>query len=272
MALGTAAALGLGAGAGVLGSQLLGGGGSGSGGGGGTQQVSKLLPEQEELLQRLIREVTPSIGQPGRVPGQEFAPLGPGPIQQQAFGLAGGAGLDAFQQSIQPFSGQQFAQQVGGPLSQFAQQQFQQETIPAIAGAVGFGGGARSSGFQDILSREGRNLQLGLNAQLAPLAFGAQQGALGRQFQAPQGIGGLLNIGAAQQAFPAEQRRFGLEQFFAADPSRNPALALLGPALGTSAFDTAVFQGFRQPGLAESLLPALGTAAGGFLSNPNAFG
>ena len=141
------------------------------------------------------------------------------------------------------------------PIADFARQGFQQQTIPALSAAAGFGGGARSSGFQDILAREGRNLELGLAAQFAPF----QQQSIDRQFQLPTQ---LANLGAAQQAFPAAQRAFGLEQFFAADPSRNPALALTGPAF-QSAFDTAVFQGFRQPGLAEQLLPAVGSLFGG---------
>ncbi len=178
------------------------------------------------------------------------------------FGLAGGQGLDAFQQSIQPFSGQQFAQQVGGPLSAFAQNQFQQETIPAIAGAVGAGGGARSSGFQDILAREGRNLQLGLNAQLAPLAFGAQQGALGRQFQGAQGLAGFAGLGAQQRGIGEEQRQFGLQQFLAGAPEADPRLGFIGPAF-TSSFDTAVQQGFFQPGLGSQLLAAGGAALSG---------
>jgi len=252
MALGTTTALMLGAGAGVAGSSLMGGGGGG-GQSGSTQQMPKLLPEQEDLLKKIIGQVSPQIGQAGRVPGEEFAPVGPSALQQQAFGLAGQL---PGQMAYDPA---QITQQFQ-PTADFARQGFQQETMPSIMSAIGAGGGARSSGAADILGREGRNLELGLASQLGQQQYGAQQASYDRQMQMPNL---MANVGALQQSFPAAQRQYGLEQFFAADPSRNPALSLLGPALGTSAFDTAVFQGFKQPGLAESLLPAIGSTLGG---------
>ncbi len=239
---------------GFLGGSLIGGGGGGGGSSGGSvQQVTNLLPEQQDLIRQIIEQVSGAVGQPGRVPGAELGPVGPSGLQQQAFGLGqqlpGQLGFDP-QQTARQFQ----------PTADFARQGFQQETIPAIASAVGFGGGARSSGFQDILAREGRNLELGLAGQLGQQQFGAQQAAFGRQAQLPTQI---ANLGALQQSFPAAQRAFDLERFFAAEPARNPALGFLGPALGQT-FDTAVFQGFRQPGLAESLLPAAGNVLGGF--------
>lgn len=239
---------------------------SGSTRGQSVQQVEKLTPEQQQLVALLTQQAGPAIRAVGgaTIPGQQFAPSGPSGLQQQTFGAAGGQGLDAFLQSIQPFGGQQFAQQVGGPLSAFAQNQFQQETIPAIAGAVGAGGGARSSGFQDILAREGRNLQLGLNAQLAPLAFGAQQSALGRQFQGAQGLAGFAGLGAQQRRIGEEQRQFGLQQFMAGAPEADPRLGFIGPAF-TSSFDTAVQQGFFEPGIGSQLAGPLASLGGSAL-------
>ena len=274
MAIGTTTALALGAGAGALGGSLIGGGGGGGSSGGSVQQVQKLLPEQENLLKALIGQILPQLGQPGRVPGDELGPVGPSQLQQQAFNFAGGLPQLLQSEAFQPFDPQD-AISAFQPTAQFARQGFQQQTIPAIMAALGAGGAARSSGAANILGREGRNLELGLSAQLGQQQFGAQQAALGRQAQLPSiagQLGGQLsNIGAIQQSFPAAQRAFNLEQFFAADPFRNPALGLLGSALGTSAFDTAVFQGFKQPGLAESLLPALGQLGGGLLQNPGLF-
>ena len=159
------------------------------------------------------------------------------------------------------FDPAQIAQQFQ-PTAQFARQGFQQETIPAIASAVGFGGGARSSGFQNILSREGRNLELGLASQLGQQQFGAQQAALGRQFQLP---GQLAGLGGIQQAFPEAQRQFGLQQFVAGAPEADPRLGFIGPAF-TSAFDTAVQQGFATTGLGTQLLGLGGALGGGFLA------
>lgn len=171
------------------------------------------------------------------IPGAEFAPGGPSPLQQQAFGLAGqlpgqiGTAEEQFQ-----------------PIADFARAGFQQETIPAIAGAAGFSGTARSSGFQDILARQGRNLELGLGAQFA----GFQNQALNRQMQLP---GQLAGIGGLQQAFPEAQRQFRLQQFQAGAPEADPRLGFIGPAF-TSAFDTAIAPG--QQGIGSSLIDVAG--------------
>lgn len=239
---------------GFLGGSLLGGGGGGGRTSGqSVQQAATQSPQQQALLNRLIGFAQPQIGQVGRVPGQELGPVGPSALQQQAFGLA--------QQLPQQlaFDPQQITQQFE-PTAQFARQGFQQETIPAIAGAVGFGGGARSSGFQDILAREGRNLELGLSSQLGQQQFGAQQAALGRQFQLP---GQIANIGALQRGIPAEQQQFELQRFGLQDPLRNPAITLALQSLGIPTQENIAFQGFRTPSTLESFLPAAGQIFGG---------
>ena len=219
------------------------------------QQVPTLTPEQQELVGLLGRQATPAVQAitGATIPGQEFAPGGPSPLQQQAFGLAGQL-PEQFQ-----FDPNRIAQQFQ-PLAEFARQGFQQETIPAIAGAAGFGGGARSSGFQDILAREGRNLELGLASHLGQQQIGAFERAQDRTGQLP---GLLAGIGGLQRALPEEQRQFGLQQFRAGAPEADPRLGLLGPAF-TSPFDTAVQQGFASPGLGSQLLGAAGGFAAAF--------
>ena len=152
------------------------------------------------------------------------------------------------------FDPQRVAQQFQ-PVADFARQGFQQEAIPAIAGAAGFGGTARSSGFQDILAREGRNLELGLAAQLGQQQFGAFNQSQQFQQQLP---GQLAGLGGLQGSFPEAQRLFNLQNFQAAAPERDPRLGFIGPAF-TSAFDTAITQ--RGAGLGASLLTG---AVGGF--------
>ena len=225
-------------------------------------QVSKLTPEQEQLIGLLAGQAAPAVrGVTGAtIPGQEFAPLGASPLQQQAFDFAGGAGFGAFQQSLQPFAGGQFNQQVGGPLAAFANRNFQQNTIPSITGQAGAAGVARSSGLTDALTQAGVDLNLGLSAQLAPFAFGAQQSGLQRGFNAPQGIGGFAQLGAQQGAIPEAQRLFGLQQFQAGAPEADPRLGFLGPAF-TSAFDTAVQQGSFQPSIFSQAAGPLATLA-----------
>ncbi len=251
-------------------------GGSLFGGGGGQEsQVvpqSSIRPGQQQLLDRLTQFLRPQIGQQGRVPGQEFAPSGPGGLQRQAFGLPGfGQAQDAFSRSLS-FDPQQIANQFA-PTATAARQGFEQQTIPSILGALGQLGAARSSGAADILGREGRNLELGLSAQLGQQQFGAFQAAQQRGFQAPgQALGAagqLFNLGAGQRGIGEEQRQFGLGQFQARDPLRNPAIGLGLQSAGLQTFQQpGIIPG--TPGIAQQLLPIggqlLGAAgqAGGF--------
>ena len=200
----------------------------------GVQQVEKLTPEQQRLIALLGRQAQPAIqGVTGAtIPGMEFAPGGPSPLQQQAFGMAG-----------------QDIGQLMAPVGDYAQSMFQQETIPAIMGALGSQGMARSSGAADILGRQGRNLSMGLASQFAPM-----------QFQQP---GMMAGLGGLQRGIGEEQTQFGLQRFMAGAPEADPRLGFIGPAF-TSAYDTAVQQGFFSPGIGTQLLGAGGQAAGAY--------
>ncbi len=248
----------------------------GGGGGGRETQVipqSSIRPGQQSLLDQLTGFLQPQIGQQGRVPGLEFAPGGPGQLQQQAFGLPGfGQAQQAFGQSI-GFGDPSQVSANFGPTAQFARRGFQEQTIPAILGALGQQGAARSSGAVDILGREARNLELGLASQLGQQQFGAQQAALGRGFQAPgQALGfagQLANLGTLQRGIGEEGRAFGLQRFNLQDPLRNPAIGLGLQASGLQTFQQpGIIPG--TPGIAQQLLPIggqlLGAAgqAGGF--------
>jgi len=217
------------------------------------QQVEKLTPEQQKLISDMIAKAGPAIQGVGAatIPGQEFAPGGPSPLQQQAFGLAGQL------PSQLAFDPNRVSQQFQ-PVADFARQGFQQETIPSIMGALGSAGAARSSGAADILGREGRNLELGLASQLGQQQFGAFNQAQQFAQQMPNQLAGL---GQMQGSFPEAQRQFGLQQFLAAAPEADPRLGFIGPSF-TSAYDTAVQQGFYEPGLGTQLLQAGGAAAG----------
>ena len=187
-------------------------------------QVEKLTPEQRRLVALLSGKARPAIeGITGAtIPGMEFAPGGPSPLQQQAFGMAG-----------------QDISQLMAPVGDYAQNMFQQETIPAIMGALGSQGMARSSGAPEILGRQGRNLSMGLASQFAPM-----------QFQQP---GMMAGLGGLQRGIGEEQTQFGLQRFMAGAPEADPRLGFIGPAF-TSAYDTAVQQGFFSPGLGTQLL------------------
>lgn len=228
------AAIGFGA------SSLMGGGGGG-GSSGSIQQVPKLTAEQEQLVALLGRTARPAIsGVTGpTIPGMEFAPGGPSPLQQQAFGMAG-----------------QDISQMMRPVSQFTQQQFEQEYIPSIMGALGAGGMARSSGAPEILGRQARNLNLGMAAQFAPM-----------QFQQP---GMMAGLGGIQRGIGEEQRGFGLQRFMAGAPEQDPRLGFIGPAF-TSAYDTAVQQGYYEPSIGSQLLGLGGSVLGGMAMGGTGF-
>ncbi len=215
------------------------------------QQVEKLTPEQQRLIGLLARKVAPAIsGVTGAtVPGMEFAPGGPSPLQEQAFGMAGQMpGMFA--------PGPGGISQAMAPVSEFAQQQFSQEYIPAIMGALGREGMARSSGAPEILGRQARNLNLGLASQFAPM-----------QMQAQLGMPGMMaGLGQQQRGIGEEQTQFGLSRFMAGTPEQDPRLGFIGPAF-TSAYDTAVQQGFMSPGLGTQLLAAGGSALGGYFGS-----
>lgn len=220
------------------------------------QQVEKLTPEQQRLVSLLAGRAAPAIEQvPMRatVPGMEFAPGGPSALQQQGFEQMGRL---PSQMDFDPAR----IEAAMAPVGEFARQGFQQETIPAIMGALGTEGAARSSGAAGILGREGRNLELGLAAQFAPMQYAGLQASLGRQMQIP---GMTAQMGQLQRGIGEEQRQFGLQRFMAGAPEASPRLGFIGPAF-TSAYDTAVQQGFYSPGLGTQLLGAGGAALGGY--------
>ena len=116
-------------------------------------------------------------------------------------------------------------------------------------GALGAQGMARSSGAPEILGRQARNLSLGMAAQFAPM-----------QFQQP---GMMAGLGGVQRGIGEEQTQFGLQRFMAGAPEQDPRLGFIGPAF-TSAYDTAVQQGFYQPNIGTQLLGAIGPGIGSY--------
>ncbi len=217
-----------------------------------TRQQSLLTGPQRELQDLIANFAQSNIGGPSRTPGSELGPLGPSQLQQQAFGLAG-----QLPQQL-GFDPQQITTQFQ-PTANFARQGFQQETIPAILAALGAQGANRSSGAANIIARQGRNLELGLAAQLGQQQFGAQQASLGRQAQLPSQI---ANLGSLQRGIGQEAQQFRLGQFQQADPFANPALNLGLSALNRPAFENLNITRPGTPGILEQLLPLGGQVAG----------
>ena len=247
----------IGFGAGLLGSR---GGGGGSGPSVATTQQDVLRPGQISSIDKLTGFLNPQIGQAPRVPGTQLGPVGPGALQQQAFGLA------------QQLPGQmQFdPQQITSamqPVGDYAINLFQNRISPDIMNTLGGAGVARSSGAAEVLGRAGTGLASNIAAQFAPMQFQGFQAAQNRQANLPAQ---LANIGGIQQGFPAEQRAFDLQRFQAQDPLRNPALELALRTAGLSSFENQNVVTPGTPGMFQQLLPLAGQtigaagAAGGF--------
>ena len=200
----------------------------GGGGNGGTQgftatQVPTLTGKQRGLLDLItnflsgqfqggqLQGVTPFQGiRPGEVPF--------GPLQQQAFGLAGGlapgigTGIDLFGQALagfDPAQGQGFLGQAGRaletglgfdptqdilqafePSRQLALRGFQEDIVPNLLERFGATSGP-SGPLNQALAEAGADLQLGLSAQTAPFIGQAALQQPGLQF-AGAGLGGQL--------------------------------------------------------------------------------
>lgn len=179
------------------------------------QQAETLTGGQRGLLDAITSLLIPQVGR-GVTPFQGLRPseVPFGPLQQQAFGMAGGlgpgigAGLGAFGQ-FDPSQGQQFLDQAGQALTaglgadptqdilaafepsrQLARRGFQQQTVPNLLERFGATSGA-SGALNRALAEAGAGLELGLSAQTAPFIGGAALQQPGLQFQGAQ-LGGQL--------------------------------------------------------------------------------
>ena len=197
-------------------------------------------------------------------------------ISQGFLGQAGGA----LQRGLQPVDTQAISDAFA-PSRQLALNTFEQDIVPNLLERFGASSGG-SGALQEQLSRAGGNLALGLSAQQAPFvgqaalqAPGVQQagaGLAGNLSQLPGQLAGQsLGIGAAGSDLLGQllnvggiQRGIAQEPFsaqFQAAQQPQQLLGQFGPlGLGTQAFTNFVEQ--QQPGLFQSLLPALGSFAG----------
>lgn len=187
--------------------------------GGGTTRQSILRGGQEGLLDALTSLLTGQLGQ-GITPFQGIRPgeVPFGPIQQQAFGLAGGlapgigAGLGLLGQTLgqfDPTQGQGFLGQAQGALTQglgfdptqdilrafepsrqLALRGFQEDIVPNLLERFGATSGP-SGPLNRALAEAGAGLELGLSAQTAPFIGQAALQQPGLQFQGA-GLGGQL--------------------------------------------------------------------------------
>ena len=196
----------------------------------GIGTISNQRPGQRELQDWLSAQALQGVmGTPERMPmsPNSFMPAGGSPLYDQAFGL--GQQLPG-QMEFDPNQITNAMQPVGD----FAQNMFQQETIPGIMGALGATGQARSSGAAEILGREGRNLGMGLGAQFGPMQYQGYQSALNRQQQLPQQLAALggMQYGVGDIPRQWQENRWQQGQI-------DPRLQFINPGLN-QAMDTVV--------------------------------
>lgn len=231
---------------------------SGSGGGRTTgqrvQQEDLRTPEQLDLLNKILGLAGPGIGQPGRVPPSSLGPVGPSGLQRQAFGMA----------RKMPGMFPSDIRSMMQPVGQYSKALFGQEMVPEIMSALGREGMARSGGAANILGKQARNLNLGLASQFAPMQLGLSQARAALPQQ-------MANIGSLQRGIGGERQSFDLARYMQQDPMRSPAVNLGLQGIGIPTQENIAFQGFRQPSMMESLLPAVGTVVGGMAQGGTGF-
>ena len=186
-------------------------------GGGEASQVSKLLPEQEQLLKGLIRQISP--GQ-GVTPYGGERVAGAAPLQETAYSLAQGyaPGVEAGFQATSQFDPTQAGRFLGqgqealtAALAPFdteaatdywqtslvdpATKTFREDIIPSIAERGVRSAGTSDSGpMQRELARAGGDLASNLSSQLGNLLYSGQQSQIGRQLGGAQLAGQLAGV------------------------------------------------------------------------------
>jgi len=239
---------------------------------GGLQgQASTLTGGQEGLLERLTAFLQGQVGQPAASFGQDTAAQA-SPLQNTAFGqvedLLGSGVSQGAASSLnrinQPFDPSSVTDFFNTNVKAPALENFQDEIIPGIRQSFVNQGLGRSGAAVGALADAGTDLGTNLSRQLSDLLFNTEQRTLDRQAQtAPTGLNTLntgLGAGGQQRDIMSQllSGRFG--EFLRTQPGNNSALNLLGPALGTRAFENIV----QGPSQTEGALGPLTSLAGLF--------
>jgi len=253
---------------------------------GNLDELMKILSEQ------LGRGVEPYPGQ--MVPGASQ-------LQEQGFSMAGGlpGQFDRFQGMAEgalsdvltpydPASATEFWEK---SYKQPGLETWRQDVIPSIKEHYASRDAADSGAMDRAIARSGKDLTSDMSAKLAELIYGGEQAHKGRQTvgidQAGRvagmplaAIASLMGTGGTKRQIAGEELSEPYQKWASSQPYANPWLSYLSPGLNVRAFENIIEPsqmmmptqgGGAGPGLMSALLPALGMAAGGFLSGP-AFG
>ena len=274
--------------------------------GGGVEQVSNWTPGQSALFDQITAslgqqwgqsvpgyqgQLTPAIselqqagfrGMGNLTPGTDYFQNVLGYSDPQAASRMMGGAEQAMGQSMQPFNQDQFRQQMQ-PMADFAGQQFNDYTVPAIMERYAGANAADSGAAQRALGRAGNDMSLGLSAQMAPYLYQGNEAALNRQQQGGQALAGmsmipgqnlsqaaglssglsqaLLGAGGQQRQIAGEQLGEQGQKWQQAQAYNNPWLQYLSTALNSQPFDSFYGQGTDYNAMAMQTGGQLGSAA-----------
>lgn len=222
-----------------------------------SSQLPTLTGGQQAMLDRLSGMILPELGQSGPVyQGQRVA--GMTPMQLQAWDMAGrlpeqaaglqGASVDAIQRATSPISTDWM-----NPIFNAATDFFNSSIAPQVMNNFAATGSADSGMAQANLAGAGASLAQQLAGQLAPYYHEAQMANRQNLMNAPGQYGNVLNLGlnalSPVAAAGGEQRGYNQQMLDTQrqiwseyDPLANRAIQMMGPALGTSAFENVLTQ------------------------------
>lgn len=242
------------------------------------------LKEAQRTSGELISGSGGLFDEPGPTP--DFPLTAPTqPLTQQMQGLAGQttpAAAQSFTQGMQnlnqPGMGMDdFTRQVGDPLAEWQQNQFMNRAVPDITNRFASMDSARSSGMFDALAREAGNMNLGMNAQMAPMAFGAAQNDRTRQLQAAQiqtqagmsGLGFGQGVAGGEQALAQADVAGNLQKFQMGLPGADPRTNQLLPYAFTPRPGGAAvgIPGSYTPSLASQIMPSVANMYGSYMGS-----
>lgn len=222
--------------------------------------------------------------EPGPTPDFPLT-AGTQPLTQQMQSLAGGTTPIATQSFTQGMQGlnqpgmgmEDFMSQVGDPLAAWQQNQFMNRAVPDITNRFASMDSARSSGMNEAIAREAANMNLGLNAQMAPMAFSATESDRTRMLQAAQsatqaGMSGMQfgqGVAGQQQALAQTDVAGNLQAWQMGLPGADPRVNQLLPYAFTPRPGGAAIgiPGTTTPSTASQIMPSIASMYGSYMGS-----
>lgn len=179
----------------------------------GIEQVTRLSPQQEAVLNELLTGIQ----------GGEFSQFG----QTEQFRQ----GLGALSGLLGEFDPQRTTETFQAQVADPARRQFQEEVLPSIQERLIGAGAGRGSTAQRQFAQAGQRLEQGLSGQLAGALQAGEQAGAAQQLQALQIAPGFA-ASPQQQQLQAIATALGISPF--ENVQQQPKQSILGPLLGAA--------------------------------------